>query len=179
VPERLFHGGFGLLTVGNLRKPRFWAIRVLELLGDTEVASTLTGDGAGGLVEAWPTAGPDGRVAIAIWNGTLDQAKADGDPLLDRTVQLAVDGLPAGRVRIRHRRVDASHSNIAAHWDGGDWPDDAGWDRLHARDTLDDLEPERTVTVGTDGRVRVEIALPMPSISLIELTADGAADGAP
>ena len=26
APQRLFHGGFGLLTVGNLRKPRFWAI---------------------------------------------------------------------------------------------------------------------------------------------------------
>ena len=25
-PPRLFHGGFGLLTVGNLRKPRWWAL---------------------------------------------------------------------------------------------------------------------------------------------------------
>ena len=34
----LFHGGFGLLTIGNLRKPRFWAIALLERLGDDELA---------------------------------------------------------------------------------------------------------------------------------------------
>ena len=168
-PERLFHGGFGLLTVGNLRKPRFWAIRVLELLGETEVSSRLAGDGAGGLVESWATRDDDGRVAVAIWNGTLDQGKADGDPLLDRTVRLAIEGLPAGPVRVRHRRVDATHSNIARHWDGDDWPDDAGWERLRAADNLDEVEPERTVPVDGQGRLDLEFELPMPSISLIEV----------
>jgi xylan 1,4-beta-xylosidase len=168
-PERLFHGGFGLLTVGNLRKPRFWAIRVFELLGDHELAARLAGDGAGGLVEAWATRDDDGRIAIAVWNGTLDQTKADGDPLLDRTVRLAVDGLSGGSFRVRHRRVDATHSNIVRHWTGGDWPDEAGWQRLAAADRLDELEPERTLEVGGDGRVGLELALPMPSISLIEL----------
>jgi xylan 1,4-beta-xylosidase len=168
-PARLFHGGFGLLTVGNLRKPRFWAIRVLELLGNSEVAASLTGDGAGSLVEAWATRDDDGRVAIAIWSGTLDQTKAEGDPTLDRTVRLAVTGLPAGSYRVRHRRVDATHSNIAAHWSGGDWPDEDGWARLRGHDRLDDLEPERTVSLDSDRRIALEFALPMPSISLIEL----------
>ena len=168
-PERLFHGGFGLLTVGNLRKPRFWAIRVFELLGDSELEASLSGDGAGGLVETWATRDDDGRVAIAIWNGTLDQTKADGDPLLDRTVRLAVNGLEPGTFTVRHRRVDATHSNIAAHWTGGDWPDDAGWQRLADADRLDELEPDRTAAVAGDGRLRLEFALPMPSISLIEL----------
>ena len=171
-PERLFHGGFGLLTVGNLRKPRFWAIRVLELLGDTEVRATLAGDGAGSLVEAWATRADDGRIAVAIWNGTLDQAKAGGDPLLDRTIRLAVDGLAPGRVQVRHRRVDATHSNIGRHWDEGDWPDDAGWERLTAADQLEELEPERTLEVEAGGRLSLEVALPMPSISLIELVPD-------
>ncbi len=39
----LFHGGFGLLTIGNLRKPRFWAIAMLERLGEDELASVLDG----------------------------------------------------------------------------------------------------------------------------------------
>ncbi len=30
----LLHGGFGLLTVGNLRKPRWWALALAEELGD-------------------------------------------------------------------------------------------------------------------------------------------------
>jgi xylan 1,4-beta-xylosidase len=167
-PERLFHGGFGLLTIGNLRKPRFWAIRILELLGERELATTIDGDGAGGLVEAWATRDSDGRVAIALWNGTIDQTKADGDPLLDRTVDVAVEGLPPGEVTIRHRRVDAGHSNIAAHWNGGDWPSRGEWERLHTADRLDELEPEPRVAA-RDGRVTLDVDLPMPSVSLIEL----------
>jgi xylan 1,4-beta-xylosidase len=176
-PERLFHGGFGLLTIGNLRKPRFWAIRMLELLGERELGMTMQGDGAGGLVEAWASKDPDGRVAIALWNGTIDQSKAGGDALLDRDVSLNVGGLDPGPVRIRHRRVDAQHSNIAAHWDGGDWPDESAWIRLRAADRLDELEPERRLAIGPDGRLSLDFNLPMPSVSLIELLpADGSAD---
>jgi len=168
-PERLFHGGFGLLTIGNLRKPRFWAIRILELLGDRELATTIDGDGAGGLIEVWATRHDDGRLAIALWNGTIDQSKADGDALLDRTVRVTVDGLGQGGFRIRHRRVDASHSNITAHWDGGDWPDEPAWDRLRAADRLEELEPERVVQPSADGTLELEFELAMPSVSLIEL----------
>ena len=169
-PGRLFHGGFGLLTIGNLRKPRFWAIRVLEMLGERELRATMNGDGAGGLVEAWASKDADGRVAIALWNGTIDQTKADGDALLDRAIQLTVEGLAPGGIRIRHRRVDASHSNIAAHWEsGGDWPDQPTWERLRAADTLDELEPEHEVSVAGDGRVTLDFNLPMPSVSLVEL----------
>ena len=168
-PERLFHGGFGLLTIGNLRKPRFWAIRVLELLGERELRTTMEGDGAGGLVEAWASKDADGRVAIALWNGTIDQEKAAGDVLLDREVALTIDGLHPGPVRIRHRRVDAHHSNIAARWDGGDWPDKSEWDGLRAADRLDELEPEHGVSVARDGRLTLDFTLPMPSISLVEL----------
>ncbi len=169
VPAKLFHGGFGLLTIGNLRKPRFWAIRILELLGERELRTTIDGDGAGSLVEAWASKDPDGRVAIALWNGTIDQSKAHGDPRLDRAVRLTVDGLEAGSVRIRHRRVDAGHSNIARHWNGGDWPDEATWKRLRAADNLEELEPERSASVDRDGRLSLEIELPMPSVSLVEL----------
>jgi xylan 1,4-beta-xylosidase len=168
-PERLFHGGFGLLTIGNLRKPRFWAIRILELLGERELRMTTDGDGAGGLVEAWASKDPDGRVAIALWNGTIDQSKAGGDALLDRSVRLTVGGLDPGPVRIRHRRVDATHSNIAAHWDGGDWPDEPAWERLRVADRLDELEPERQGAVGREGRLSLDFNLPMPSVSLVEL----------
>jgi xylan 1,4-beta-xylosidase len=168
-PERLFHGGFGLLTVGNLRKPRFWALRILERLGDTELGCSFNGDGGGGLVDAWATRDGDGRVAIVAWNGTIDQSKSGGDQLLDRQVRLTIDGLPAGEVVVRHARIDATHSNIARHWDGGDWPDDGGWQRLHELDRLEELEPERRATVGPDGRLALEFELPMPAVSLIEV----------
>jgi xylan 1,4-beta-xylosidase len=169
-PERLFHGGFGLLTIGNLRKPRFWAIRIVELLGTRELRTSINGDGAGGLVETWATKDAAGRIAIALWNGTIDQSKAAGSPLLDRQVAVRIGGLDAATAwRIRHRRVDATHSNIVASAGDADWPDEDGWRRLRAADRLDELEPERTVGVGSDGELAIEFDLPMPSLSLLEL----------
>jgi xylan 1,4-beta-xylosidase len=168
-PERLFHGGFGLVTVGNLRKPRYWALRVLELLGRDELRAELSGDGGGGLVDAWATRDRNGRLAIAVWNGTIDQSKASGDALLDRSVRLEVEGLTPGPVRVRHRRIDADHSNIARHWEGGDWPDDAGWTKLRTLDHLEELEPSRTHDVGPDGRLGIGFELPMPAVSLLEI----------
>ena len=179
----LFHGGFGLLTIGNLRKPRFWAIAMLERLGAEGLTSDISGDGAGSLVEAWASIDPDGRIAVAVWNGTLDQTKMDGDTALDRSVTLEVTGLPSGTFQLRHHRVDAGHSDIARVWEElgrPDWPDDAGWARLRTADRLELLEPPRTVRAA-GGAVRLEFELPMPSMSLVELIPsdprdDGAAD---
>jgi xylan 1,4-beta-xylosidase len=171
APERLFHGGFGLLTVGNLRKPRFWALWILEQLGEREIASHLDGDGAGSLVEAWASRS-DGRVAIAAWNGTIDQSKRDGDDRLARAVELTIDGLEPGPYHVRHRRLDLEHSDIHGLWQsfGGDpWPDDFGWERLRERDYLEDLGSHGEVDVGPNGRIHLEFDLPMPAISLIEL----------
>jgi xylan 1,4-beta-xylosidase len=171
-PDRLFHGGFGLLTIGNLRKPRFWGVRVLELLGRDEVASQVSGDGGGSLVEAWASRDGGDRIAVAIWNGTLDQSKSSGDPSLGREVEVRIGGVPGGAWRLRHRRVDRDHSNIAARWTergGGDWPDEAGWIALREADRLEEAEPERTVEPGSGGAVELAFHLPMPGISLIEL----------
>jgi len=170
-PERLFHGGFGLLTVGNLRKPRYWALRMLELLHDDLVACHVSGDGAGGLVDAWATRHPDGRIAVLVWNGTLDQSRMDGDALLEREVTVRIERLPAGAHELRHRRVDESHSNIkraAEALDYSDWPDDRGWATLTALDRLDDLEPVRRFRP-TAGRAEFSFSLPMPGVSLLEL----------
>jgi xylan 1,4-beta-xylosidase len=171
-PPRFLHGGFGLLTIGNLRKPRFWALAILERLGDEELPVSCEGDGAGSLVEAWASRQGDGRVGIAVWNGTLDQSKTDGDPLLDRAVRLTIDGLAAGRAEVRHWRVDADHSNVSQTWErlgGGDWPTEDQWRELRRMDRLEELEPVREV--GLDrGRLVLEFALPMPAVSLVELT---------
>ncbi len=171
APKRLFHGGFGLLTVGGLRKPRYWALWMLQQLGEQELACRVDGDGAGSLVEAWPTRTGD-RIAVVLWNGTQDRTKGGGDPRLDRDVSLTVKGLRPGWYQLRHRRVDLDHSNIHAHWASfgdDDWPDDFGWERLREVDHLEDLEPPGSIEVGPDGLARLEFQLPMPAVSLIEL----------
>jgi xylan 1,4-beta-xylosidase len=172
-PKALLHGGFGLLTVGNLRKPRFWALAMLERLGPEELAVELDGDGAGGLVEAWGSRDPGhGRVAVALWNVTLDQTQSTGEPLLDRAVTLRVEGLTAAGYELRHLRVDLKRSNIAAVWEamsgGADWPDEEQWAALRGANRLEELEPARRVEP-EGGVVELAFELPMPSVSLVEL----------
>ena len=111
-PPALFHNGFGLLTVGNLRKPRYWAAHLAAHQGDTVLGAELAGDGADVLVRAWPTLHDDGTVDVLVWNGTNNGELMDGDPRLDRTVQITVDGL--GRQRVpgqpgAHRRAPLEH----------------------------------------------------------------------
>ncbi len=176
-PPALLHGGFGLRTVGELRKPRWWALALLERLDRTRLPVALDGDGGGSLVEALATRDEHGAVSVLAWNLTLDQGKAAGCDALERTVAVTVDGLgPGAAYWLTHQRVDAEHSNIASAWagmraDGQDWPDEAQWERLRAADRLEELEPGRKVVADADGTVRLEVTLPMPSMSFLHLSA--------
>ena len=171
-PSALLHGGFGLLSVGNLRKPRWWGLWMLEQLRDDRVAVDVTGDGAGDMIGAIASRGINGEIAVVLWNGTADVTKFGGEPLLDREVELTIERLPAARYEIRHRRLDEHHSNLNRHWADlardRDWPDEAGWDALRRTDQLEFLEPISTVEA-EGGSVTVSFTLPMPAVSLIEL----------
>jgi xylan 1,4-beta-xylosidase len=171
-PSALIHGGFGLLSVGNLRKPRWWALWMLEKLLPHRVAVAVDGDGAGDMVNAVASTDADGRVSIVVWNATVDVTKANGDPLLDREVDVIIDELAAVSYRVRHRRLDEEHSNLTARWvriaGGRAWPDEDEWRSLQEDDDLDDLEPVRIVEPRA-GTIELRFPLPMPGISLIEL----------
>jgi xylan 1,4-beta-xylosidase len=171
-PQQLLHGGFGLMTVGGLRKPRFWGLWMLEQLGEERLAAEVTGDGAGDMVNLLASKDADGRLALLVWNTTIDSTKADGDRLLDRHMAMSLAGLDARRYSLRHRRVDLEHSNLSATcaaMEVGDWPTDEQWAGLRASDKLQDLEPEHEVEV-RGRRLDLEIELQMPAISLLELT---------
>jgi xylan 1,4-beta-xylosidase len=172
-PPRLLHGGFGLLTVGNLRKPRWWAVAFAEGLGDDVVASTVHGDGAaGGLVEAWAARDSTGRLDVLVWNAAPDATLFRGVSILDRTVSVAVSGLPVGRYAVRIARVDNSHSSIAQHVDDDlIWPDEAGWARLRAANVLDE-ESLPHLAVESDGERTSAISfdVPMPGVVRLRFT---------
>ena len=158
-PPALLHGGFGLLTVGNLRKPRWWALALAEQLGDALLPLALEGDGAGTLVDGWAARGPDG-IDVLLWNATLDQSKAGGDERLDRTV--TISGLPSGHATLA--RVDEHHSNLARNWHGErPWPTEIELAELRDNDRLhiEDL-----------GRIEGEVTfeLPMPGIARLRIT---------
>jgi xylan 1,4-beta-xylosidase len=173
APPELFHGGFGLLTVGNLRKPRYWALALLARLGESRLAVESSGDGAGGLVEALAARHEDGRIGILAWNVTLDQGKIGGDALLDRRVRTLVSVPPGAAYKVRHYRIDAGHSNIVPAWErmrrGAPWPSEGQWAELRECNTLDELGPPERVTSGGSGVLELSFDLPMPSVSGLEL----------
>ncbi|MEO3860605.1 glycosyl hydrolase [Acrocarpospora sp. B8E8] len=167
-PPALFHGGFGLLTVGNLRKPRYFALSLANRLGEHELAHTLTGDLGG--VEIWPALAADGTIGLLIWNGTLNQSQAGGDPALTRDVTLTLTNLPENSYTFTHHRIDLTHSNIQSAWPNGTpWPDTHQWAALHEANTLDEFTPPQTVEGET---VTLTFPLPMPGVSYLELRAE-------
>jgi len=174
-PPCLFHNGFGLLTVGNLAKPRYWAAHLAAHQGDHVLDTAVTGDGADVLVHAWATrhdgadATPDGTVDVLLWNGTINAALLGGDPRLDRLVRIAIDGLDADGYHVSVARVDERHSNINAHCPPDVvWPDDSQWAalRAHNRLSVTDL-PD---TVPDHGTASFALELPMPGVIRLRLT---------
>lgn len=168
-PTRLFHNGFGLLTVGNLRKPRYWAVHLAAHLGDQLLAREVSGDGADVLVQTLASRHDDGTVDVLVWNGTINGQLTGGDPRLDRQIRVRIAGLDDASRTATIARVDATHSNILAGYpDDVDWPNTALWERLRAADHLDEEQLQDVVT--TDGTAVVDFALPMPGIARIRLS---------
>ncbi|GID27993.1 GH39 family glycosyl hydrolase [Paractinoplanes brasiliensis] len=156
-PQRLLHGGFGLLTVGNLAKPKFWALALAARLGPVELPVTVTGDG---LVEAWASRYDDGGTGILLWNSTLDHGQVNGSAALSRTVVVRPGSAAPHRLRVW--RVDSTHGVIDF---DGEWPTPSQWQALRAADRLDEAEPARRLPPGAD----VTIELPNPGIAFLEL----------
>jgi xylan 1,4-beta-xylosidase len=178
APPELFHGGFGLLSVGNLRKPRYWALALLAGMGRHRLRVEVSGDGAGGLVDALAARHDDGRTGILVWNGTLDQGKMAGDARLDREVRLRLRVPPGPAYTARHYRIDAEHSNIAAAWEKlrapasqparAAWPREDQWQTLRKMNTLDEVVPPAQVTA-VNGLLELAFELPMPGVSYLEI----------
>jgi xylan 1,4-beta-xylosidase len=168
-PPSLLHGGFGLLTVGNLRKPRWWALALAEQLGDELVETVLEGDGAGSTVDAWVSRDRDGRIDVLAWNGTLDQTKRDGAPILDRRLSLRLEGLEAEAYQVRVARVDRHRSNLAGRWSGErSWPERSEWEALAAEDVLHE-EDGGTIHPAEAG-AQLDFELPMPGVLRVRIT---------
>ncbi len=172
-PPRLFHNGFGLLSVGNLRKPRYWAVHLAEHLGDAVIASRAEGDGAEVLVQTWATRHDDGTVDVLVWNGTINGELVHGDERLDRRVELSIGGLEAARYGVELARVDEQHSNIVR-WlpDDVEWPNEVQQADLRRHD---ELHTEAVADVEADGGVAgLAFELPMPSVVRVRMTPTGA-----
>lgn len=98
VVREPFHGGFGTIAAGGIRKPAYYAFELLHRLGETRLAN----DAPGVLV----TRREDGTLVIALWN-LVDPDKSG----LQRRVTVQFSHVnPGGTVSLR--RVDAAHGNV-------------------------------------------------------------------
>jgi xylan 1,4-beta-xylosidase len=173
-PRAIFHGGFGLIGLDGLRKPRFWAYSLLHQLGADRLAITGNGDGFDTLVKGLATRNPDGSLCILLSNSTPQHAKADGSAALSRHISLVIAGLaPGASYRLEHDRIDNSHSNVYGAWEAMGkprWPDASQMSTLHHSDELQTLTPPSVVTANAQGETALDFDLPMPAVSFLKLT---------
>ncbi|WP_276973692.1 GH39 family glycosyl hydrolase [Ferrimicrobium acidiphilum] len=165
-PPRLFHDGFGLLSVGNLRKPRYWAVHLAEHQGEETLE--LDGTPYDSSVEAMASRHQDGMIDVVIWNGSINTEIMHGDPRLDRAVRVTFAELAAAMYDVSIARVDQEHSNIVAHLpQSTQWPDEIQWEELRRLDRL--FVEERESLAPTEGRAEITLVLSHPGVVRLRL----------
>lgn len=100
VPEDSFHGGFGLIAVGGIKKPAFYDYALLHRLGHERLANQAS--------NVLVTRQPDGSLSVAVWNlWEPDQKGAT------QHVRLQFRNVKAAAA-VFISRVDEKHSNSFA-----------------------------------------------------------------
>jgi xylan 1,4-beta-xylosidase len=180
--ERCFEGTRSLLTRDLIEKPVLNAYRMLARLGERRLP--LRSD------RAWAISDLDGpdrlmpeevdglaaaegrdRFAVLLWRHADDQHRSDAGA---EPVEVRLSGLPAewGRAAVRHWRVDAEHGNSHRAWrevGAPAYPTPAQAGRIRARQGLEPAEAVRVVDVRDRG-LALDVRLPLPSCSLLEVT---------
>ena len=181
--ERLFEGTRSLFTAQGVEKPVLNAYRMLARLGEVRIAAESShawplerlDHGEPGMpeeIDALATMTGRDRVSVLAWRHADDQYSTDAAPA---EVTLRVEHLPFGgdRVRLRHWRIDARHSNSYTAWTEQGAPQDPTEMQLRAikeRQRLELLEPEREERI-QGGALELRVPLPLPGVSLIEIEA--------
>ncbi|HEY0119649.1 MAG TPA: xylan 1,4-beta-xylosidase [Cellulomonas sp.] len=157
VPTSLLHGGFGLLTHRQVRKPTYHLYAFMALLGPYVLAR-----GEDHLV----TRHDDGRVVVLAW-----QPVAGTDGLTDPRHELSLSIPMAGdRALVVRRRVNEDEGNAFAAWRDLGRPK---WPTLRQLDLLGDLSMPAVTHAGlpiAEGRLQLQLNLARHEVTLVELT---------
>jgi xylan 1,4-beta-xylosidase len=176
--ERCFEGTRSLVTYGGIEKPVLNAYRLLGRLGRLRLRATSSA--------AWPVRlidqaqlvpeevdvlaakSPDGAVTALVWRHDDDQHRNEQ---AQRPVRVTIRGLGSGPVLVRQWRIDAAHGNTYQAWralGAPDYPSQADIERVADAGRLRQFEPER-LELPSDGEITMDLSLPLPSVSLLEL----------
>ncbi|HEV2215418.1 MAG TPA: glycosyl hydrolase family 39, partial [Terracidiphilus sp.] len=99
VPRDPFHGGFGLIASGGIRKPSFHDFSLLHTLGHERLANPAS--------DVLVTKRKDGTLVVAAWNLVDMDKVAEGKPL---RMRLTFKGI-SQHARVTLRSVDEHHGN--------------------------------------------------------------------
>jgi xylan 1,4-beta-xylosidase len=176
---QLYFAGFRDLVTNGIDKAVLNTFRMFGLLNGERLAVSSTGavpdeeilkSGVRGRsdVDAIATRG-EREITILAWNYHDEDV-----PAPDAPVDLAVTGIPdvTRRVLVQHFRVDHTHSNAYAEWQGMGSPPHPSADqrkRLEDAGQLQEISSPQWVAV-KEGRLRLNFPLPRQGLSLIRIT---------
>ena len=171
-----YFDGFRTLATNGIDKPVLNYFRMVGMMRGDRVK--VDSDGATGVdtilksgvsgkpdVDAFAVRG-DREVTVMSWNYHDDDV-----PGPDAEIRLLVAGVPAGRVLLRHFRIDQHHSNAYKIWKqmgSPPQPTPEQYAGLEAAGQLELLESPRWIAVG--GEAGVSLRLPRQGVSLMQLS---------
>jgi xylan 1,4-beta-xylosidase len=162
VPTALFHGGFGLLTHRQIKKPTFHLYAFMARMGDRLLAR-----GTNHLV----TADATGRVTVLAW-APVDHTGESPSPE-GHTVQLSIPiGTPAASSAFLLRSsVDDERGNAWAAWREMGRPRSPRPRQLDMlREAAEPSRSHRNLPI-VGGRVDIDLTLARHEVTLVEITA--------
>ncbi len=176
--DQPYFDGFRDLATNGIAKPVLNVFRMLgQMSGDRVQAVSSAGLPVAEILEKGVRAAPDisalaarsaRSATVLVWNYHDDDVPAPA-----ASIQLGIEGLPAGRATLAHCRIDEHHSNSYATWlamGSPQTPTPGQRAELEKASELQELAPAREVTIGQDGRVTEAFELPRKSVSFIKVT---------
>lgn len=159
VPTSLFHGGFGLLTHRQIKKPTYHLYAFLARMGSQILAR---GD------DYLATRDAEGRVTVLAW-APVD---VTGQNPVDRhRIQLSVPvGSASASAFLMRSSVSEQQGNAWAAWCEMGCPRSPGQRQLDAlREAAEPARSHRSVPIA-GGRVELDLTLEAHEVTLVELT---------
>ncbi|MEU9364253.1 xylan 1,4-beta-xylosidase [Streptomyces avermitilis] len=107
VPTALFHGGFGLLTHRQVKKPTYHLYAFMARMGEELL---VRGD------DHLVTRRPDGRVTVLAWAPVDETGRTPGPDRHTLRLSVPVGTRPRGAAFVRRSTVDEEHGNAWTAW---------------------------------------------------------------
>ncbi|MBW3077788.1 GH39 family glycosyl hydrolase [Bifidobacterium simiiventris] len=143
---------------------------------DEKTPTTYTGEGAQTVIAGVATRGgrDDDDAADDALRVLVYSHCDDVDLHESHEVALTIDGLKPGQYHVTHQRIDHDHSNAHTLWlaEGSPkYPQGEQYDRIRKAGALQELGPERTVTVPAgEAAATLRFAMPTHAVSLLTVT---------